>query len=639
MPDPEPEEETRIPVSHRRLVAKTGAVNRYQIPKVFTIFCHGTGGHRDGRCLELISEFSLAYWRDGYDPFASSEQKFYWNNTDAFFDEHYTKDFLILDGVGTADMAQAGPDSASEPYYTSKPKEVGLAGAELPLPNINPMPGDFVPNDPSCLTPPFAKPLKDEAYRTSKHISIPKSGKHRGDIMGDGWDDNVAHALYVLHELHANADEQFPFVINLIGWSRGAITTIKLANAIYAAFSAGQGYTLRENDSNAGGRENPRTGEEIVPTGIKLEGLAVNIFAIDPVPGRFGKKGDWRGSSRKAERFPEQDWDCHNLPPIVNDCIVTLAMDERRAGFVPVDLDKMTFRDGQSEHQNVVFLPFPGIHRTQLRTEPRDPTGSSDAHVRRVVKSVPHLVFDLAWSFLCQHGTKFRTDYMAVASRPFGGGLLTLEQVVDKYSNVMNNRASYHEARNQGLMQRGQGGFADRKFTDRGGKHDLKHMFPDSLTPYVRDRRWMINDHHRACFEAAYPLLYRWLFTPDDAADTAPDDPSSGDRIDAETALGSELAAIDAEFSSTATWLASLGFIPREVRGDAPSKSWQVPPRGRGVCASSADLHAMPGDVTEMGLVRPSAAQRDGGASEGPNDGDEVIDQPEPLPETHYAGT
>jgi hypothetical protein len=49
----------------------------------------------------------------------------------------------------------------------------------------------------------------------------------------------VAHALYVLEELNKKSPSQFPAKINIIGWSRGAVTTIKLANAIHAYFVVG----------------------------------------------------------------------------------------------------------------------------------------------------------------------------------------------------------------------------------------------------------------------------------------------------------------------------------------------------------------------------------------------------------------
>ena len=50
-----------------------------------------------------------------------------------------------------------------------------------------------------------------------------------GTLAGSGWDDNVMHAVAAFAEV-----EPMPKAVNIIGWSRGAVTCTKLA------------YTLRE---------------------------------------------------------------------------------------------------------------------------------------------------------------------------------------------------------------------------------------------------------------------------------------------------------------------------------------------------------------------------------------------------------
>src|SRR5215831_6410647 len=70
----------------------------------------------------------------------------------------------------------------------------------------------------------------------------------RGVIDGYGWEHNVDHTMAVL-----NATIDLPRTINMVGWSRGAITCFMIAHAL-----------LQE----------PRTGD-----------IEVNIFAFDPVPG------------------------------------------------------------------------------------------------------------------------------------------------------------------------------------------------------------------------------------------------------------------------------------------------------------------------------------------------------------------
>jgi hypothetical protein len=70
----------------------------------------------------------------------------------------------------------------------------------------------------------------------------------RGVVDGFGWNENVAHVMVVL-----GATIDLPQTINMVGWSRGAITCFMIAHAL---------------------AKNPRTSS-----------IPVNIFAFDPVPG------------------------------------------------------------------------------------------------------------------------------------------------------------------------------------------------------------------------------------------------------------------------------------------------------------------------------------------------------------------
>src|SRR5579875_3288418 len=70
----------------------------------------------------------------------------------------------------------------------------------------------------------------------------------RGVVDGYGWEQNVEHVMAVL-----GGTIDLQQTINMVGWSRGAITCFMMAHAL---------------------RDNPRT-----------SGIPVNIFAFDPVPG------------------------------------------------------------------------------------------------------------------------------------------------------------------------------------------------------------------------------------------------------------------------------------------------------------------------------------------------------------------
>ena len=108
----------------------------------------------------------------------------------------------------------------------------------------------------------------------------------RGVVSGYGWEHNVEHTMAVL-----NATIDLPHTINMLGWSRGAITCFMIAHALY---------------------ENPRT-----------SGIDVNIFALDPVPGP--------GNFDDPEKV--------TLPPNVKYYAAVVQQDERRRIFKPALID------------------------------------------------------------------------------------------------------------------------------------------------------------------------------------------------------------------------------------------------------------------------------------------------------------
>src|SRR5215472_3184242 len=108
----------------------------------------------------------------------------------------------------------------------------------------------------------------------------------RGVVTGYGWEHNVEHTMAVL-----GATIDLPRTINMVGWSRGAITCFMIANALH---------------------QNPRT-----------SGIEVNIFALDPVPG----PGNF------------DDPDKVTLPANVRHYAAVAQQDERRKIFKPALID------------------------------------------------------------------------------------------------------------------------------------------------------------------------------------------------------------------------------------------------------------------------------------------------------------
>lgn len=552
---------TALPTSGTAMRGELGNTLDTGATRVFTIFCHGTGGHRDGKCEELITEFGGAYWYNGLpatrptkmspDGSGTAQTGFIRKPRHAqprshvsdFYRDHYQKDFLILDGVGTTDMWNDFVEK------DGTHNEIGLPGVP------NPMPGDFNPfcvdkplKDESAFTLEDGTPAPEDLRRRVSNLWLAKMGgkKHRGDIYGDGWNDNIAHALWVLARLRKadvdnpdqTAPKVFPRVINTIGWSRGGVTTIKLAYWIHAYFVEGRAFRVPQGYHND---DQESFVDYMKPLDAKYHvpetELEMNIFAIDPVPGRAGANGNWGKSNKNFECFPtvEGDQDYRYLPTIVNNCFVTLASDERRMGFHPIDgeTEFLTGRiklDHDASKTNLVFLPYPGIHRSQLRLKARDPAGDIDKDMRlknirngtrlgswrkhdesedeardRIkahLEGVPKLVWDLAWKFLTFHGTKFqRADLPST-----WGGLMTGQQICDAAAEVIRNRVLYHTARNRGGKAAVQGGLTYRAFT--GYPRDYRpvpahELLSDKLNDYCRgDITEFLNEHHYAVYMA-----------------------------------------------------------------------------------------------------------------------------------------
>ncbi len=280
------------------------------MPQVFTLFCHGTGSHRTRTDREIVTEFGKV---------ATGQE--------------YT-DYLILDGPGSA----------------------GGQGGAVKNPTENPLPGTFDPytRDKQLKS---RHALGDAGFtgkslKNPKFMNLKKATNAGGGAWGTGWDDNVIHAIAAISEL-----DPLPQRVNMIGWSRGAVTCTKAAFKLHNVYPQ----------------------------------IAVNIFAIDPVAGP-GNKG------RHLFDKKEDTW---NIRENVRNYIVTLAEDERRKIMMPQDMKRVTI----SKMTNAVFLPFPGVHNTAVALR------ASEGEVAQVV-------WRLAYAFLTHFGTRFEAPLAPAYSGP-----------------------------------------------------------------------------------------------------------------------------------------------------------------------------------------------------------------------------
>jgi hypothetical protein len=165
---------------------------------VFTIYCHGTGGHRDKPDKEIVAFFGRRAAGTEY------------------------QDYLILDGVAGSPKNKEGK---------------------------NPMAGTFNWAD------------KNKAPEGDTPLEL-GGGKVKGSLAasatGHGVDDDTRHAIVTIANLR-----ELPETVNLIGWSRGAVTCLTIANMLY----------------------DPSTTEGL------FRQIKVNIFAVDPVAGAEAGQG------------------------------------------------------------------------------------------------------------------------------------------------------------------------------------------------------------------------------------------------------------------------------------------------------------------------------------------------------------
>ncbi len=310
---------------------------------VFTIYCHGTGGHRHKEDKEIIANFGRSAQQCGTE----------------------YKDFLILDGVGG---------------NASKKKHPGFA-----------MAGTFNWAD------------KQRRPKGSTHQELggnsDRSGRGGGSVVnkmtGHGLEDNARHAAVVIANL-----KPMPDTVNLIGWSRGAVTALRIANL------------LNNPDHDTIGGLFPQ--------------IKVNIFAVDPVAGNKDGLGD-RG------RYYSM------IPRSVKNYVGILATGENRKTFLPQDLSRIQIQSPMDS--NVIFLPFPGKHSTVAQ------------NCDKLAEDVSNIVWSLADHFLKKFGSKPGTD----------SPLKTLEFMLEAYSVLVRKKNELSKIVQKGVFQRAIGkGFAER---------------------------------------------------------------------------------------------------------------------------------------------------------------------------------
>ena len=346
---------------------------------VFTILNHGTNSHRSRTDGEIIADFGRNVTGTEY------------------------KDYLITDGPGSKGTAAAPMPGTFDPFTKDKiSKKKTAEWSVTPTQTL----ADISAREQRFFTPAGHGALQ----------AVAPQKQHAG-ITGEGWDDNIRQAIAALAELPS-----LNGTINMIGWSRGAVTCLRMANWIR---------------------------EFLGP------GFAINIFAIDPVAGLDA------GVALK---------DTAVVPRTVKNYVAILALDEMRGDFAPQDLSRISIE--RPTETKIVFLPFPGVHNT--------PVMQKDAKLAEVTTVVRHLAF----TFLTKHGTTFKKPEPTFAAGQLCELYAAMQQKRDGYKAMM--KKGFVATQSGGIAERGvrkdAGSYvhADaRYFVNEHHRECLKRAAPD----------------------------------------------------------------------------------------------------------------------------------------------------------------
>lgn len=246
---------------------------------VFTVYCHGTG----------------------FNSVTGTEK----NELVAWFHNH-------TDGV----QVQFGDSVVTPGSYmiNEGPGHGGTGGVTLPQ-QVNPMTGNLKKK----FTNPFTSPSFADHAKGNTGSQTKVLANLKGNITGQGWDENVLRTVNIIQDLQFEKGQNIDR-INLVGWSRGAVTCIRIAHLLYEVFSTS---------------------------------IECNIFGVDPVAGL--------DAGLKM-------LDTQVLQPNVKRYIGILAMHEMRKTFKPQDWSRMAMDPANT---TAILLPMPGVHSAQVI--PSDP--------------------------------------------------------------------------------------------------------------------------------------------------------------------------------------------------------------------------------------------------------------------------
>jgi hypothetical protein len=305
---------------------------------VFTILCHGSGGHRSKPDKEIVAFLGRRMAGTEYE------------------------DYLILDGVGGTPQDKSGKNPMAGTFdWADKNKGKKSGKVSVEMGGSNTKAGSAVAGG--------------GRFKYGRE-SAPIGGAMGSNIVGYGVEDNARHAIVTIANL-----PQLPDTINLIGWSRGAVTALVIANMLY----------------------DPTTTEGL------FRQIDLNIFAVDPVAGDKAGTKDGAESRRLITSNVKNYLGCLNTG-------------ENRNTFSPQDLSRVIVAD--AAQSNVMFLPFPGKH------------DSCAQNSNPKAREVSDIAWSMAFRFLQHFGTQITPTPMTFGDRDCLARYCAITVKGDEYGKV-----------------------------------------------------------------------------------------------------------------------------------------------------------------------------------------------------------
>lgn len=287
-----------------------------------------------------------------------------------------------------------------------------------------------------------------------------------GTVRGTGYQDSITEGLQVI-DLVVNGDPEIkqgikPIVINMAGFSRGAVSMLRLSNEVAARYPD-----------------------------VKIE---INIFSMDPVP------GPGHSTDRKATY----------VPSIVKNLVVTSMQDEFRPGFAPLDSAKLIIQD--KTKTKVSQRIYRGDHGFATRLPQNE-----------ALEASARLLSDDFHRFLRQNGTKLKDDkalpFITKKKEMAEDGYfdhvisndkkeITIEERLKLYHDMMLHADAYKEH-----GEKASPGFKNRRdFVDYKesymlhGKQTQGQGKKEKTTYFFQDR------DHLLSFKSVYPAFFDYYF-------------------------------------------------------------------------------------------------------------------------------